>query len=113
MIEPITPCTCITAHDRMVCVGWCNPEKSEEEPEPKLAREWLDGDTWDDCLVCPYCGDKTDYGTAWECLPKKGFEHDGDRTWVECDECGKEFRVSLSVTYEFRTDPIPNPEKKP
>ena len=40
-----------------------------------------------------------------------GFEHDGDRTWVECDECGKEFRVSLSVTYEFRTDPIPVPEK--
>lgn len=23
MIEPMTPCTCITAHDRMVCIGWC------------------------------------------------------------------------------------------
>lgn len=113
MMEPITPCTCITAHDRMACIGWCKAEKKEAEPKTKLARAWLDGNTWDDCLVCPYCGDKTDYGTAWECLPKKGFEHDGDRTWLECDECGKEFKVSLCVTYEFRTDPIPNPEKKP
>lgn len=23
MTEPITPCTCITAHDRAVCVGLC------------------------------------------------------------------------------------------
>lgn len=23
--DPVTPCTCITAHDRMVCVGWCDP----------------------------------------------------------------------------------------
>lgn len=25
MGDPVTPCTCITAHDRMVCVGWCDP----------------------------------------------------------------------------------------
>lgn len=24
-MEPITPCACITAHDRAVCVGWCKP----------------------------------------------------------------------------------------
>ena len=23
MKEPQTPCTCITAHDRAVCIGWC------------------------------------------------------------------------------------------
>lgn len=112
MTEPITPCTCITAHDRMACIGWCKAEKKEAEPKTKLARAWLDGNTWDDCLVCPYCGDKTEYGVAWERLPK-GFERDGDRTWLECDECGKEFKVTLRVTYEFATDPIPNPETKP
>ena len=112
MSEPQTPCTCITAHDRMVCVGWCKPKKTEETQDSKVARTWLESQGWDDCIICPYCGDKTDYGEAWECLPKKGFEHDGDRTWLECDECGKEFKVTLSVSYEFKTDPIPNPEKK-
>lgn len=24
-MRPVVPCTCITAHDRMVCVGWCKP----------------------------------------------------------------------------------------
>lgn len=110
-------CTCIMDHDHAACscggLRPAQPKKAKERAEHKLARAWLDGNTWDDCIVCPYCGDKTDYGTAWEGLPKKGFEHDGDKTWVECDECGKEFKVTLSVTYEFMTDPIPNPEKNP
>lgn len=24
-MPPVTPCACITVHDRMVCVGWCDP----------------------------------------------------------------------------------------
>lgn len=28
MSDPNTPCTCITAHDRMVCVGWCEPRRT-------------------------------------------------------------------------------------
>lgn len=111
MIEPMTPCACITAHDRMVCVGWCKPKEEQAESKPQLARAWLEGNTWDDCLVCPYCGDTTEYGDAWECLPKKGFEHDGDRTWVKCDECGREFKVTLSVSYDFKTEPVCTPKE--
>lgn len=28
MLDPVTPCTCITAHDRAVCIGWCAAPKA-------------------------------------------------------------------------------------
>jgi len=75
-------------------------------PAEKYARRWLDSNTWsDEKLVCPYCGDVTDLSEGWGRLPR-GFEHDGQCAWIACDQCGRELRVTLSVTYEVRTDPV-------
>ena len=35
-MEPETPCTCITAHDRMVCVGWCKTLSPEDVLERRI-----------------------------------------------------------------------------
>ena len=61
MIEPMTPCTCITAHDRMVCVGWCKPNRAWEYRcrgcDANLAEVVIDGvklprvERCDDCLA--------------------------------------------------------------
>lgn len=34
--EPVTPCTCITAHDRMLCVGCCKKEAPQRPREPDV-----------------------------------------------------------------------------
>ena len=106
MSEESKPCACVYKDGKS--------EHNWHEkgcPAVKYARRWLDDETWASNLVCPYCGDVTDEETAWECLPKKGFEHDGDRTWVKCDECGREFKVTLSVSYDFKTEPVYTPKE--
>ncbi|NBT36277.1 MAG: hypothetical protein EBT03_12225 [Betaproteobacteria bacterium] len=74
-------------------------------PAERYHHRYLDSDDYDDCLICPYCGDRQDYGSAWETLGNT-VQHDGDRTWVKCDECDREYRVTLRVTYEFQTGPV-------
>jgi len=79
--------------------------------QEKYARAWLDGNTWDDVLVCPYCGDRTEDELS-VILPAKGFEHDGDKAEVACSACSRSFEVTLSLTYAYRTRPLAHVEAK-
>jgi hypothetical protein len=71
-------------------------------PAEAYARAYLDSYDWDDCLICPYCGHKDGYGEACDL----DLEYDGDKVDAPCGTCGRDFRVTLCVTYEWRTDPV-------
>lgn len=51
MAEPKTPCTCITAHDRMVCVGWCRMADIDADELERAIRRihhwWREPKTYD------------------------------------------------------------------
>lgn len=68
------------------------------DPVPESER----GD-WHPYAACPHCGavdwDSTDY--------PDGLDADGDTAQWECSRCERPFRVTLAVTYEFRTAAIP------
>jgi uncharacterized Zn finger protein len=50
-------------------------------------------------MVCPHCGaddeETTDYPSV--------LEHDGDKTKVECHNCGQIFEATMSVEYSYAT----------
>jgi hypothetical protein len=64
------------------------------------ARSWEEG-AFGDYLVCPHCdavdGEHTDY-------PRE-LEHDGDTALHSCHACGRDYVVTLSVSYEYATGP--------
>lgn len=66
MIDPMTPCTCITAHERMVCAGWCDPNREWEyrcqECGANLAEVVVDGVKLPRVGRCDYCIAKTKPG---------------------------------------------------
>jgi len=47
---------------------------------------------------CPYCG--TEVGDAWELNLD-----DGDSSMHECDDCGKEFKITASISISYTTTP--------
>lgn len=59
-----------------------------------------DLDCWiTDEIVCPLCKHK--FSDSWE------YELDGDdSTEVECENCGKDFLVTISVTVNYTSKPI-------
>lgn len=74
----------------------------ETDTKPKNVDRWS---YWQaDDITCPHCGfaqdDHTDYPLS--------LANDGDREDVECDSCGKPFRVELWTTFRY-TSTIPTP----
>lgn len=56
---------------------------------------------WTDEPKCPYCGfEGQDW---WDGLEPKS---DGDSWDVDCGDCGKEYRVIMSVSTHFSTEKI-------
>ena len=49
-----------------------------------------------DLIDCPYCGETQERDDLIECLP----DCDGDTMDVNCESCGKDFKVTCSVEYE-------------
>ena len=54
---------------------------------------------WEDCIVCPRCGtvdeETNDYPPS--------LQHDGDAAPYSCSECGTDFTVTISVSYEYQS----------
>jgi hypothetical protein len=60
--------------------------------------------------TCPFCGYK--YEEWWDACSSQHFQHDGDETEFDCPECEKAYVCTLSVTYEFSTEPAKTAEEK-
>ncbi len=68
-----------------------------------LSPAWENAATWEEeGARCPYCG-KLDTDTC----DFTGLQKDGDRTTMNCGFCGREFRVTMSVSVEYETRPMP------
>lgn len=49
-------------------------------------------------IKCPYCKHEETDSWEWEEL-----RHSDDTTEHECEECGKNFNITLSISYEYTT----------
>ena len=61
-----------------------------------------------DEIICPYCGKK--YGPTYEETYIGGEDVDcykeGEQGEFTCDECGKKFRLSAEMKWEYTTETI-------
>lgn len=82
-------------------------------PKPQYHETWEAGYDYDEVVICPYCGHTVDPETQPDDIHdilRETDGRDGDESEVTCDGCEREFKLTLSVSYNFRTDPI---EKDP
>lgn len=64
-----------------------------------------DIDTWSsDYVICPYCGSAIDARSLGYCDFPQAYT-DGDHELV-CDECGKTYRLTTSVSYSWETERV-------
>jgi hypothetical protein len=71
-----------------------------------------DTEKWDGSfrneIQCPHCGaldeERCDY--------PESLRHDGDTSETDCGVCEKPMRVTLSVSYTYSTEPVPEPDAK-
>jgi len=56
---------------------------------------------YEDNPTCPYCGEQY---IPYHC---EGLQFDGDSTIDECEMCGRKYTLTLCVTYEYISDPLP------
>lgn len=58
---------------------------------------------WTSEPVCPHCGFKDQ--DWWDGI---GPKDDGDSWVAECGECGREYKVTMSVSTHFETEEVPH-----
>ena len=56
---------------------------------------------WNDYPKCPYCGAEDEDLSS---LPVT-LEHDGDEGVLSCGECGRDYLVTMCVSYSFCAEP--------
>lgn len=56
-----------------------------------------------DKMKCPYCDYEID--NSWEYFGED-FEADGDTENFNCQDCGKDFKCNLSITYGYDCEKI-------
>ena len=50
--------------------------------------------------TCPYCG------ASYYANDVLSLKYDGDSTTDECEQCGRSYKLTLCVTYEYISDPL-------
>ena len=56
----------------------------------------------EETIECPYCHHRWDWDSLWE---GTSLREDDDCDELQCDDCGKTFHASLSVSYSYTTTP--------
>ena len=73
-----------------------------------MSKEWYSNWENDDVIVCPYCGKK--YEPTYEETYIGGEDVDcykeGEQGEFSCDKCGKKFRLSVEMKWEYATETI-------
>ena len=73
-----------------------------------MSKEWYSNWECDDVIICPYCGKK--YEPTYEETYIGGKDVDcykeGEQGEFTCDECGKKFRLSAEMKWEYTTETI-------
>ena len=59
-------------------------------------------------IICPYCGKRYDptYGGTYIGGRVVDFYEEGDQGEFTCDECGKRFKLSTEIKWEYTTETI-------
>ena len=73
-----------------------------------MSKEWYSNWEIDDVIICPYCGKK--YAPTYEETYIGGEDVDcykeGEQGEFSCDKCGKKFRLSVELKWEYTTETI-------
>ena len=72
-------------------------QEQNDEPEFLLDAEWAK------FITCPYCGEADEETSEYP----HSLRFDGDTTKCECPYCHKSFTVTLGVTYDYTSTPLP------
>ena len=78
-------------------------EEDSEHPNARnFSAKWLNEDDWNEWATCPHCGDREDDSEELGAEVSK----DGKRLTRQCSACGKQYAITLSVTWFWKTEPL-------
>jgi len=74
-------------------------EANKREKEYRRQLKRLSEITSNSCIVCPHCFYENELWYEY-------LDGDGESTEIECEDCGKDFKVTLSISYALTSEKV-------